>query len=412
MNKIKINYFFYFIVIAVFIIINILIFFLLSSHKKNNTLLLQYESEQILNNLLEAARNDKTYDFLKENKNILAFGIYDSEGSVLISYGNIPVKLDIRAFIKSGNPFSINRINKTAELFRPFGSFQSPHGIREFHKRRMMFTRILKIAYIKFDIKDFQSIYQYKNYRFPIFSLISIFMMSIFIFIYRKMENYKNKYEEQSHLARLGEASRTIAHEIKNPLSSIKINLSYLKKKMQGEYSDEIKAIDDDVERIRHTTDKVRDFLNDPIGNPELIEIDSFIRNLLMKFGFKITYANKLVKKCYIKIDPEKLRSIIENLINNAVESSAKNNKNSIEILLNKEKNMCAISVMDRGKGLEKDYENKIFDPFYTTKPNGFGLGLSLAKRFIEASDGKIIISPREDEGVKADIYFKIEAVE
>jgi two-component system sensor histidine kinase HydH len=241
-------------------------------------------------------------------------------------------------------------------------------------------------------------------FLFALFSLILSAIMILVIFLYGKNEKYKDLHERQMQLVQLGEASRTIAHEIKNPLSSIKIQTALLRYSINKEGLREINIIDEEVDRIKNISDKVRDFLGDPAGNPQMIDLDEFIKGLIGRYGGNIIYENLSPDNISICIDPERMRSILENILNNAVESTEEIKQ--VKILMKSEKNDVVISVIDEGKGINKNDLKSIFDPFFTTKIHGLGLGLSLVKKYIEAAGGKIEIVSG-DAGTAVDLHFK-----
>ena len=226
------------------------------------------------------------------------------------------------------------------------------------------------------------------------------------IFLYQKNEKYRELHEKQVQLVQLGEASRTIAHEIKNPLTSIKIQTSLLKGRLSENERDEINIINEESDRIKDISDKIRDFLGDPAGNPDYINPDEFIKNLISRIEYNIIYENLLEKEISVKIDYERFRSILTNIINNAMESS--DEPKPIQITLNKEKGMAVISVKDEGKGIDKKHMKILYDPFFTTKIHGLGLGLSLVKKYMEAAGGKISVDSTINQGTRFELFLNI----
>jgi two-component system, NtrC family, sensor histidine kinase HydH len=237
----------------------------------------------------------------------------------------------------------------------------------------------------------------------PVLILITLIAFTI---LYNKNQDYKRKLNEQTHLAQLGQASRTLAHEIKNPLQAIKIQIELLKNSMPVKYKSELDIIAEETERIKIITDKIREFLQNPAGIPENVDISTFIKNLIVKYNQKIIFTDLTNGEENIFIDPGKLRSILENVITNAIESYEDKDVKAIEVELKKE-NKLTITITDNGKGLAPDYKDKIFTPYYSTKANGSGIGLSIASRFTEAAKGKIAIMPRPTGGTMVILTFK-----
>jgi two-component system, NtrC family, sensor histidine kinase HydH len=105
-----------------------------------------------------------------------------------------------------------------------------------------------------------------------------------------------------------------------------------------------------------------------------------------------------------VSMDAERLRSMLENLVRNALESGGPEEGVSIEV--GELDGKARIDVLDRGTGLAPDAEGKLFDPFFTTKSRGTGIGLSVCKRFAEAAGGSVTLSARDGGGCRARIVL------
>ena len=103
-----------------------------------------------------------------------------------------------------------------------------------------------------------------------------------------------------------------------------------------------------------------------------------------------------------VYFDRDRLRSVLENLLKNAVEASEDSAPIECEVTKDGRK-QYHVFIRDRGSGLDAKDLRKIFDPFYTTKINGSGIGLSITRQFIEAAGGSISLYPRADGGTVAE---------
>jgi signal transduction histidine kinase len=101
-----------------------------------------------------------------------------------------------------------------------------------------------------------------------------------------------------------------------------------------------------------------------------------------------------------IRIDPERYRSILENLLRNAIESGG--NPEEIRIVMEARNGKVNIDVLDRGKGMAPADKARIFDPFFTTKSQGTGIGLAICVRFAKEAGGTICLEQREGGGTLA----------
>ena len=231
-------------------------------------------------------------------------------------------------------------------------------------------------------------------------------MLVIALWLFERYRRYREKLEEQKQLVHLGEAARTLTHEIKNPLSAIRIRAGILKKTVPKESMEDVAIIEEEIDRLTLLSEKVGDFLKKPEGTPEKIELEVFVRDLLARYGDSVTVEGS--SRCFVFFDPDRLRSVVENLVKNAMESGTGSGSDAV-VRISELKNLVTLSVLDRGTGVDPEMEEKIFDPFFTTKTTGSGIGLAISKRFVEAADGIISLSPREGGGTEAKIVLRRE---
>ena len=100
-----------------------------------------------------------------------------------------------------------------------------------------------------------------------------------------------------------------------------------------------------------------------------------------------------------ILMDTERARSVFENIIRNAIESGSPENAIGAGIRRHDESSSIVVSIYDRGQGIAEGNLKRVFDPFFTSKSTGTGIGLSISKRFVEAAGGAISIENREGGG-------------
>ena len=107
----------------------------------------------------------------------------------------------------------------------------------------------------------------------------------------------------------------------------------------------------------------------------------------------------------FVFFDKERFRSVFENIIKNAFESMDGMSEHLVEIAFSPgRKGIVRIFIRDRGCGIKEDEKAKIFDPFYTTKIHGSGIGLAISKQFIEASGGQIALRKRDGGGTEVEV--------
>jgi len=228
--------------------------------------------------------------------------------------------------------------------------------------------------------------------------------------IYRSNRKYRQTLAKQENLVNLGEAARTLAHEIKNPLSAITLQMALLKKTLPESSRDDLMVVDQEVRRLTQLTNKVSDFLRNPIGNPERIDVALLIDSLRHTFFDSVRIVPHSLHPAYISFDPERARSVFENLIKNALES-CQDHDPEVEVEITKDRRrMCHIYIRDRGEGIAEENMEKIFDPFFTTKIHGSGIGLSICRQFVKARGGNLKLYAREGGGTVAEVILPLES--
>ncbi len=224
-------------------------------------------------------------------------------------------------------------------------------------------------------------------------------------------ETYQKLIQEQA-LAEVGHFAVTVAHEVKNPLGIIKGALDILKKK---EIEDDVRItmisyVEDEIKRLDLL---IRDFLDFSRPRPFTFKqtnlgdlLEDIVKRLQLEWApkdvsIKIT---KNLEKAYIQADQEALARAIINILKNACEVSPKDSQ--VTVSLSDQGSSYILTVADNGPGIPDDMKNKIFEPFFTEKSKGTGLGLTLTKKIIEAHMGQIDVKDNTPTGTKIEITF------
>jgi len=390
--------------IIVYFSFNVIFFLLITGHIKKEKIFINYNIEKLAFRILEANHEGILADIFDYYKEIKGFAIYDSRFEIEFGYGDYSGQDEIYGFFLRNEEIIFDKTSNSFIFLRQIGGMGNIKEIPSL--KGNILRRSDKILFLKIDA------YNYQKNRFLYFLILTLFpiilllLIVVLLFLYRKNESYKIKIEEHQTLAKLGEASRTLAHEIKNPLGAISIQLGYLKKIVPKNIICEFRAFEYELERIKNITDRIGDFLRDPIGFPQEINLFNTISEIIKNKKNKVIVQNNS-KFELIYFDKSRFESIIENLLNNAIESQDEfENVEPIKIIIDNIKDFVIISVVDKGIGL-KDANMDIFQPYYTTKAKGSGIGLSIVKRFVEANGGKIEIYNNDDQGVTAKLFIK-----
>jgi signal transduction histidine kinase len=205
-----------------------------------------------------------------------------------------------------------------------------------------------------------------------------------------------------------------IRHELGNPINSIKMTLSVLKKNL-GRYSrDTVHQYVDrtlaEITRVEYLLKSLKSFSmfeNPSIQNIDLSEFMDLFQALvgkdLEKNGITIEVILSLNAQ-WVHVDPRALQQVMLNLIANAADSLEGRENPTISITTQKKNNVIWLCVEDNGVGIPAEDQKNLFKPFYTTKPNGTGLGLVIAKKMLAKMNSRIGIESRKEVGTKVTI--------
>lgn len=247
---------------------------------------------------------------------------------------------------------------------------------------------------------------RFHRFLFPAAELLLACLVVLVRGLVLRNAEYRKRIEEQRSLVMLGTAASTIAHEIKNPLLSIKLQTSILLRTCPESASRELRIIDDEVARLSALSGRVSDYLRDPEGRPVTVEAAEVASTVsLRRLGRDIVAVRG---KAAVLADPARLRSVLENLLENAIESGGPEEELAVEV--GAAEGEARIDVLDRGSGIAPGDRERVFDPFYTTKSRGTGIGLSVCRRFSEAAGGGISLEERQGGGTRARLVLPLAA--
>ncbi len=220
------------------------------------------------------------------------------------------------------------------------------------------------------------------------------------------------------------EMARQIAHEIKNPLTPIKLSLQQLVRIKEAgvpdwdqRFNDFAKMLLEQVDILARTASQFSAIAKDANTNSEVLDMSLIVDRTLSLFaGQEVFYNNQLDDKSEIPLvfaDKELMQKAVTNLVSNAIQASSGKAEQEVNISLKVVENTIQISVADNGVGIAQALQPRIFEPYFTTKSGGTGLGLVLARKTIEDAGGKIWFTSAADVGttffIELPLYGKIE---
>lgn len=201
-----------------------------------------------------------------------------------------------------------------------------------------------------------------------------------------------------------------IAHEIRNPLGIIKTIVQSLQEEnVHEEISEAYEIIIKEIDRANRVIDSLLDFSRPMKNEMKEHSLNEILDEVVLITGAYLRKHEAVLKleldrDVNILADKEKLKQVFINIILNAVESMEGGGAINIKTVV--EGKGVNISLRDTGSGIKKEDLEKIFNPFFTTKEKGLGLGLSLSHRIIQDHDGYITIDSTEFKGTQIDIYL------
>jgi len=217
-------------------------------------------------------------------------------------------------------------------------------------------------------------------------------------------------------LSMTGKIARTIAHEVRNPLTNLNLALDQLKDEMPSDnpsvqvYCDIIERNANRIEQLigeMLSSSKPRDL------NLELVPVSEVLDETLMLTIDRLNLNRMKLEKSYasnlprILIDKEKIKIALLNIIINATEAMEAE-KGVLKIVTDLRDSLLIVSISDNGKGIPPEEIEKLFDPFYTGKQGGMGLGLTSTKNILDSHTASVEVTSVPRQGTTFTIYFKM----
>ncbi|OGF51696.1 MAG: hypothetical protein A2044_06740, partial [Candidatus Firestonebacteria bacterium GWA2_43_8] len=229
------------------------------------------------------------------------------------------------------------------------------------------------------------------------------------IFQLRDSEMHKSK-----ELSELGMASATIAHELRNPLSAIRMAAYNIKRKANNPLlENNLKNIETKIEESTKIINNLLLFVRHKEPDYEKVNICNILKECVEltkdRFWKKAVKTNLTFndENIMIEADPFQLKEVFYNLINNAFDV-VEDGKGEINICAESDNTSIEISITDNGQGISEENIDKLFRPFFTTKNKGTGLGLSVCKKIITGHKGNINVKSKPGKGASFAITIPI----
>lgn len=424
-----------------------LLWLIMIRETERKDLLLEYEAFRASSAIVDEYRLDQSFT-PEGDKRILGFGFYKLDGSAIKQYGSAPGVVAIPDEFLSEKPtpraggmpgsvstvFSPDRtkisllrfsgLQNPARMMGQTGPAQGPGmGMGMGRNRQNPLTAPLPLPHVLqggpegpsgLDSPHFVWIeYSSNGYRdermqfFLVATIITAALLGLYLVlirVFRHNEELKAREMETRELVQLGEAARTLVHEIKNPLGIMRIQTAKIRRTASlpeaGPGSSRLlessNIIEGEILRLSGLADRIREFLKAGPARQDPIDLVAFLRDFggrykdLADSGIDLSLDIPSENEAIALADEDKLVIVLDNLVRNAIEAVEQlpSGQKRIVLRLFRREGGWAIAVIDSGLGIPPEARRRLFDPFFTTKEKGTGIGLALSRRLVESFGG------------------------
>ena len=219
------------------------------------------------------------------------------------------------------------------------------------------------------------------------------------------------KLSDYQHFAAIGRFATGIAHEIRSPLATINMALDYFR---ENELPETLKKraqlASAEAERLKRLMEDILLYAKPLQIKTRVYDLQEIVRHsvellqqVIQGKGLHFEYLST-AKRSEVIVDRDRIQQVILNLIQNAVQASENGGVIMAMMTTDPETGWINFQISNRGEQIQSDVLEKVFEPFYTTRAHGTGLGLNIAKRIIEAHGGEIRVSSNETDGTRFEI--------
>ena len=231
-----------------------------------------------------------------------------------------------------------------------------------------------------------------------------------------EVQNLKREIERNQRLASLGRLAAGIAHEIRNPLSSIKGFATYFRERYKEVPEDEKTAeiMVQEVERLNRVIGQLLEFARPMKIDRKPTSLHTVIQHSLKMIQRQAQdksiniYTNLSPEIKNVSVDADRINQVLLNLYLNSIEAMEHGGTLSVELSWDADSKRTKIAVSDTGAGINKEDLVHVFDPYFTTKQSGTGLGLAIVHRVIESHDGEVRVESEPGKGTAVTILLPV----
>ncbi len=235
----------------------------------------------------------------------------------------------------------------------------------------------------------------------------------------KELKITQDKLVESEKLVGFGEMASSVVHEIGNPLGSISNSIQLLQKKLNvsGTMKELMNIIAWEAERLSKSVDQLRELSKQRSYNFKNSDLCDIVKRglLIINKDFELlmgkdieTYFPRNLPQT--KLDSDAMQQVVFNLVKNALQAIEEGEKIEVRVknITKKSEKYLVLEVKDYGKGISEKDINSIFEPYFSTKSKGMGLGMHVVKQIVEAHNGTIYIKSKENVGTTITVYIPV----
>ena len=222
-----------------------------------------------------------------------------------------------------------------------------------------------------------------------------------------EVRTLRREVARSQRLASVGRLAAGVAHEIRNPLSSIKGFATYFKERYPDRPEDQQTAdiMIQEVDRLNRVVGQLLEFARPISIKPKMISLEALLKDAVRLIEDRAAEKNISIQTRNAAGidaawgDPDRINQILLNLFLNAIDAMENGGELNVAISSNDDRGEISITVSDTGCGISSEHLSRVFDPYFTTKSTGTGLGLAIAHNIVEAIGGRIYVESQKNRG-------------
>lgn len=205
------------------------------------------------------------------------------------------------------------------------------------------------------------------------------------------------------------EMAKQVAHEIKNPLTPMKLGLQHFERlydpnqpMSKEKFQKVTRSLVEQIDGLTRIANEFSNFAKMPQPQREIVDICALIESVVQVFSndgtnnIRTENTNQIIN---LSVDKDMLIRVFNNLIKNAIQATQENENGEVIVRVSKTKHDILIEVKDNGYGISEEQKDKIFVPYFTTKSTGTGLGLAMVKQMVELHNGEVFFDSEDGQG-------------